>query len=282
MFVLKAISKSVFNFSITINNEMLIFFNLFNRFSAMRFFRRFDLFNIKESNERTKIFILYKKKVDKMRSVNWKFSNESKSFENDDWKASIIVEKKNRKFHLSQMKYDHWLILKFSTIFQNSRMTSKRMKKMLVNDSMQMKKKNLLFCLYNRKIAFVWDFSEIDQIKFEIILFMKIWIVFYEIWQVVDFFIFKTFQRTIIKMLREKMNAELFEKCYNSYRTFWFLIKKSNKYRMINAALNINRVTIRNTNLFFQINTFVKEFDDMQITSLINFLSKYDQFLFFH
>ena len=71
MFAFKTISKNVFNFSITIDSEMSIFsFNLFNRFSAMRFFERFDLFDMKESNERTKIFILYKKKVDKMRFVN--------------------------------------------------------------------------------------------------------------------------------------------------------------------------------------------------------------------
>ena len=160
----------------------------------MRFFKRFDLFDIKESNKRTKIVILYKKKTDKMRSVNWKFSNESKSFENDDWKASIIAEKRSRKFHLSRMKYDHWLISKFSSIFQNSRIISKRMKKMLVNDSKQMKeKKLLLFCFYNRKIVNVWNFFEIDQIKFEIILFMKIRVVFHEIWQTADFSIFKTF-----------------------------------------------------------------------------------------
>ena len=91
----------------------------------MRFFKRFDLFNMKESNEKTKVFILYKKKANKVRSVNWKFSNESKSFENDDWRALIIAEKRSRKFHLSRMKYDHWLISKFSTISQNSRIISK-------------------------------------------------------------------------------------------------------------------------------------------------------------
>ena len=50
----------------------------------MRFFNRFDLLNIKKSNKKTKIFILYKKKIDKMRLINRKFSNESKSFENDN------------------------------------------------------------------------------------------------------------------------------------------------------------------------------------------------------
>ena len=249
------------------------FFYFFNRFSVMRFFRRFDLFDIKESNQRTKVFILHKKKIDEIRSVNWKFSNENKSFENENWKISIIVEKKSRKFYLFRMKYDYWLISKFSTIFQNSRIISKRIKKMLVSDSMQMKeKKLLLFCLYNRKIAFAWNFSEIDQIKSEIISLMKIRTVFHEIWQTADFSIFKAFQRTIIKMFREKMNVELFEKCHDSYRNLWFLIKKkSNKYRMINAAMNINRVTIRNANLFSQMNAFVKEFVDMKMIFLIDF-----------
>ena len=49
---------------------MLIFSNLFNYVNIRRFFKRFDLLNIKENNEKTKIFILYKKKIDKMRSIN--------------------------------------------------------------------------------------------------------------------------------------------------------------------------------------------------------------------
>ena len=49
---------------------------------------------------------------------------------------------------------------------------------------------------------------------------------------------------------------------------------------MINVAININRVTIRNVNLFFQTDAFVEEFVDMQITSLINFFSKYNQLFF--
>ena len=71
MFMLKTISKNVLNFSTTIDNKMSFFlFSFFNRFSVMRFFRRFNLFDIKENNKRTKVFILYKKKVDKIRFVN--------------------------------------------------------------------------------------------------------------------------------------------------------------------------------------------------------------------
>ena len=49
---------------------------------------------------------------------------------------------------------------------------------------------------------------------------------------------------------------------------------------MINVAMNINRVTIRNANLFSQMNAFAEEFADMQMISLIDFFSKYDQLSF--
>ena len=49
---------------------------------------------------------------------------------------------------------------------------------------------------------------------------------------------------------------------------------------MINAVKNINRVTIRNVNLFLQINVFVEKFVDMQMIFLIDFFSKYNQLFF--
>ena len=45
---------------------------------------------------------------------------------------------------------------------------------------------------------------------------------------------------------------------------------------MSNVIMNINYVTIRNVNLFFQINKLVEEFADMQIISLIDFFSIYN------
>ena len=61
----------MFDFSIHIENMISIFsVNLFNHVDTMQFFKRFDLLNTKKSNERTKIFILYKKKVGKIRSIN--------------------------------------------------------------------------------------------------------------------------------------------------------------------------------------------------------------------
>ena len=49
---------------------------------------------------------------------------------------------------------------------------------------------------------------------------------------------------------------------------------------MINAIMNINKMIIRDINLFFNIKKFLKKFVNMLITSLINFFFDYDQITF--
>ena len=46
---------------------------------------------------------------------------------------------------------------------------------------------------------------------------------------------------------------------------------------MINAIMNINEMIIRDINLSFNVEKFLKKFVNMLITSLINFFSDYDQ-----
>ena len=49
---------------------------------------------------------------------------------------------------------------------------------------------------------------------------------------------------------------------------------------MINAIMNMNKMIIRDVNLSFNVEKFLKEFANMLITSLINFFSDYDQITF--
>ena len=53
--------------------------------------------------------------------------------------------------------------------------------------------------------------------------------------------------------------------------------KVKNKYRMINAIININEMIIRDVNLSFNVENFSKKFANMLITSLINFFFDYNQ-----
>ena len=69
----------------------------------------------------------------------------------------------------------------------------------------------------------------------------------------------------------------LLEPCYRLYRNPWFLVKKkSGKYRIVNTAININKVTIRDTNLPLLVNKFSEEFTRIYITSLVDFFSGYN------
>ena len=56
--------------------------------------------------------------------------------------------------------------------------------------------------------------------------------------------------------------------------------KIKNKYQMINAIMNMNKMIIRDVNLFFNVKKFSKKFANMLITSLINFFLNYDQITF--
>jgi hypothetical protein len=70
----------------------------------------------------------------------------------------------------------------------------------------------------------------------------------------------------------------LLERCHGAYRNPWFLIKKKNgKYRLVNAAMAINAVTIRDANLPPVIDEFAEEFGGMKVTSLLDFFSGHDQ-----
>ena len=46
---------------------------------------------------------------------------------------------------------------------------------------------------------------------------------------------------------------------------------------MINAIINMNKIIIRDVNLFFNVEKFLKKFTSMLIMSLINFFSDYNQ-----
>jgi len=53
--------------------------------------------------------------------------------------------------------------------------------------------------------------------------------------------------------------------------------KKSEKYQIVNIIMNINKYTVQNVNLSFNMKEFVKEFAGMIIFSMIDFFSEYDQ-----
>ena len=80
-------------------------------------------------------------------------------------------------------------------------------------------------------------------------------------------------------MLRECLQKGLIELFYALYRNPYFLVKKKeeNKYRLINNAVEINWVIIRDGNFPSAVDEFSEEFGNCVITSFIDFFSGYDQ-----
>ena len=78
-------------------------------------------------------------------------------------------------------------------------------------------------------------------------------------------------------MLNNRVDKGVLEPCHGLYRNSWFLVKKKNgKYRLVNYAVEFNKMTIRDANLPLAVNSFSKEFAGYAIAFLIDFFSGYD------
>ena len=79
-------------------------------------------------------------------------------------------------------------------------------------------------------------------------------------------------------MLQERLQKGVLEYCDGPYRNPWFLVRKKNgKYRMVNVAMCINKVTVRDANMPPDADEFVEEFSGMVMSSAVDLFSGYDQ-----
>ncbi len=132
--------------------------------------------------------------------------------------------------------------------------------------------------LFNREATMIWNFSEIKKIKDIVSFLQQIRMILHDAWQTLNFSVFKTLHQIIINMLKNWIKHDILKSCHDSYWNFWFLIKKKfNQYHMINAAMNMNKIIIRDINLLSNVNEFFEEFIDMIMISLIDLFSEYNQ-----
>ena len=105
-------------------------------------------------------------------------------------KKKIMKNEKTRYSYDSIDKYKKYLIFRFFEMKRNTRLTSKRLRRIRINEKL-FKKKLLIKMLFQKKICLIWNFSKIKRIRSKIISSLKIKISFHKTWQISDFSIFK-------------------------------------------------------------------------------------------
>lgn len=133
--------------------------------------------------------------------------------------------------------------------------------------------------LFNQEAVLAWDFTEMGKVKKEVAPTQKIRNIEHKAWQVPGFQIPKALSSIVIDMLQERLKMEVIEPCHGPCRHLWYLVKKSTpgKYRLVNVAVELNRVTVRDANLPPSADEFSEEFAGCAISSLIDFFSGCDQ-----
>ena len=132
--------------------------------------------------------------------------------------------------------------------------------------------------LYNQEKAIAFDFSHIRKVKLDVALPQIIKTVKHKAWQVLGFLIPKALYLVVVQMLQERLKNRVLKYCDSLYQNPQFLVqKKSSKYKLVNATIEINKHTVQDANLPLSVNEFSKEFAGCQIALIIDFFFGYDQ-----
>lgn len=236
--------------------------------------RRFDEISMGETPYR--VSTAYKTKDKKVRPVDSGESDGSRPGGVTDW----MERSKATDVKHPPGPYDKWILRKFSGIQRGTRLTTERIEALTIGSGLTIQERDVLLeMLYNREAALAFDFSHCGKIRPDVAPPQVIRTIEHKAWQVKGFPIPKALVPTVIEMLKERLKNGVLEPCSGPYRNPWFLVKKreKRKYRLINAAIDMNRHTIRDANLPPSVDEFSEEFAGCKVASLIDFFSGYDQ-----
>ena len=218
----------------------------------------------------------YKRKAQKVRPVNPNRTDGRKPGEVLDW-----VERSKLSDVISTPgKYSQWLIPKFSDIERGSRLTRERVEALIIGKDLTPQEMDVFVeMLHNREKVIAYDFKHCGKVRADVAPPQTIRTVDHTAWQVPGFPVPKALIPIVIDLLKERIATGVLEYCEGPYRNPWFLVKKKAKgtYRLINAAMEINKRTVRDANLPPSADKFSEEFAGCQVASLIDFFSGYDQ-----
>ena len=132
--------------------------------------------------------------------------------------------------------------------------------------------------LLNREKALAFDFSQLGRVSPDVAPPQVIKTILHKAFQAPSFLIPRALLPLAIKMFKDRIDSGRLEPSKGPYRNPWFLGKKKEKgtYRLINAAMEYNKFTIRDVNLPPSADEFAEEFAGCKMSSLIDLFSGYD------
>lgn len=196
----------------------------------------------------------------------------------DDWEERAI-ERERRMGVKDATRWDGVIHPKTSALPRGTRLTGDRIQGLSIGMKLRPKERDLLITLLlNRKAALSWEFEECEKLHPDVappqIIRTKEHVPF----QVPNFKIARSLETEAIQMLRTRKERGLLEDCHGPYRNPWFLVtKKDGKHRLINACTKMNSVTLKNAYLPPCVEDFVEDFAGMEIGSVLDIFSGYDQ-----
>ena len=120
---------------------------------SYQFSRKFDILN-RTKTINVYVDILYKRKVQKINSVNIEITNESRLRTNFEWKEILKLLITSKFVEQLFDIYDSFLTFKFSKIKQNSKLTSERLQKIFFHIKLFLQERKLILKLfYQRKVV---------------------------------------------------------------------------------------------------------------------------------
>jgi len=219
----------------------------------------------------------YKPKAKKIRPVNENDGTGSAPGGKPDWYERSFARDTPQE-HIGQFK-DH-LLPRRAAIPRGSRLTPERIKELDIGDWLWPREREMLIeMLINHEVAIAFDWTESSQIHEDVSPPIVIKTIEHKAWQEPSFPVPRALLPIVLEILRDRLRRGVLEYCDGPYRNPWFLVAKKapGTYRLINAAMKLNSVSLRDANLPPSVDEFSEEFAGCAIASLIDFFSGYDQ-----
>jgi Reverse transcriptase (RNA-dependent DNA polymerase) len=226
-----------------------------------------------------RINTLYKRKADKVRPVDSSTSDGSTPGGREDWRLRAIEREKQRGFDKQEGKFDCWLHPRTASFPRGQRLTDRRFTDLQIGEMLTDQERELLKeMLLNREAALSWTFDELGRVVEDVTPPQRIRTVEHEAWQAKGFPIPRALNDVVKEMILERLDRGTLERCHSPYRNPWFLVKKKDKkYRIVNAAMWLNKHTIRDATLPPTADEFAERFSGMSVLTLADLHSGYDQ-----